>query len=156
MSRPATREIAENCGSGQNRHHELYPKSLTSVNHWQNRMGHALRYLDDLSKLNQSPLARLTYVERLAKNEYYGCILPRGQALRQLLLVCIEQVMSDGSEEPCLLKACQYLQLRRNGYGCQQISAEMGLSREHVSRHYRKQALDLVLESFLHRIENGV
>jgi AraC-like DNA-binding protein len=119
-------------------------------------MGHALRYLDDLSKLNQSPLARLTYVERLAKNEYYGCILPRGQALRQLLLVCIEQVMSDGSEEHCLLKACQYLQLRRNGYGCQQISAEMGLSREHVSRHYRKQALDLVLESFLHRIENGV
>lgn len=58
------------------------------------RVGHALRNLDDRSLLNRSPLARLAYVERLARERYCGHLLPRGLALRELLIACVERVAS--------------------------------------------------------------
>ena len=59
---------------------------------WVSRVGHALRNLDDRSALNRSPLARLSYVERLAKERYSSHVLPRGLALRTVLVACIEKV----------------------------------------------------------------
>jgi len=45
-------------------------KRIASPEVWQARVWHALRHLDDRSVLNQSPLARLAYVQRLAKKEF--------------------------------------------------------------------------------------
>jgi len=122
---------------------------------WLKRIGYALRCLNDRSKINQSPLARLAYVERLAKDKYQGRILPRGLALSQLLLACIDHVVSDVGNEPGLSKACQYLQLLAAGASCREISVKMGLSREHISRVYRKKAVELVTESFIPIVKNG-
>lgn len=121
---------------------------------WVNRIGYALCHLDDRSKLNRSPLARLAYVERLAKEQYEGRLLPRGLALRELMLACIDDVVRDVGKEPALLRVCQYLHLRATGYRCQQISDEMGLSREHVSRVYRRKALELLTEQFLSTVNS--
>lgn len=94
------------------------------------------------------------YVDRLAKNKYHGCILPRGRALRQLLLASIDQVTEEVGQEPSLRKACQYLQLRADGHSCQEISTKLGFSREHISRHHRPIALRLAAEAFLYQVEN--
>ena len=117
------------------------------------RLCYALRYLDDRSKLNGSPLARLAYVERLAKEKHNGQLLPRGLALRQLILSCVDHIVREVRGESGLSRACQYLQLRVKGFSCKQISNEMGLSREHISRVYRKKALGLLTERFLYMID---
>jgi len=138
--------------------YDLKQSKATSTDQFEKlvmQLDYALRYLGDLSKLNRSPLARLNYIEQLAKNEYKGGILPRGQALRRVLSVCINHVINAGSKEPSLLKACQYLKLRAEGHNCQDTSSEMRFSREHVSRHYRKQALELIAEAFLFTIANS-
>jgi len=122
---------------------------------WVSRVGHALRNLDDRSALNRSPLARLSYVERLAKERYSSHVLPRGLALRTVLVACIERVTNDLGQEPALSRACRYLALLKQGLSCRQISAEMGLSREHVSRVYRLKAFELVTTVFLSVIKSS-
>jgi len=121
---------------------------------WINRVGHALRNLDDRSVLNRSSLARLSYVEKLARECYSSHILPRGLALREVLVECIDKVVNDLSEDAGLSRACRYLTLLKQGLSCQQISSELGLSREHVSRVYRLRALDLVTSAFLSIIKS--
>lgn len=81
--------------------------------------------------------------------------MPRGLALRHLLLACVDHIVKDVGKEPGLSKACQYLQLRAVRHSCQEISAKMGFSREHVSRHYRRKALELMVKAFLSRVENS-
>ena len=120
------------------------------------RLGYTLRYLCDRSKLNSSPLARLACVERLAKNRYDGHVLPRGLALRELILSCVNQVTNDAGKDPGLSRACQYLHLRATGLSCRQISDQMHLSREHVSRFYRRKALALLTERFLSMIDGDI
>jgi hypothetical protein len=126
-------------------------KDAAADEQWVARIGHALRNLDDRSILNRSPLARLTYVDKAAKEEYKGHILPRGLALRDLLPACVNSVIDDMSGEAPSSRACQYLVLLKQGLSCQQISEELGLSREHVSRVYRRKALELVTEEFISR-----
>ena len=121
---------------------------------WVSRVGHALRNLDDRSALNRSPLARLSYVERLAKERYSSHVLPRGLALRTVLVACIDKVTNDLSTEPALSRACRYLALLKQGLSCRQISTELGLSREHVSRVYRLKAFELVTTVFLSVIKS--
>lgn len=121
---------------------------------WINRVGHALRNLDDRSVLNRSSLARLSYVEKLARERYSSHILPKGLALREVLVECIDKVVNDLSKDTGLSRACRYLTLLKQGLSCQQISSELGLSREHVSRVYRPRALDLVTSAFLSVIKS--
>ena len=134
----------------------LLKDSVTSETNdkWVSRIGQALRNLDDRSALNRSPLARLSYVERLARECHSRRILPRGLALREVLVECIENVVNDLSKEPALARACRYLVLMKQGLSCQQISSELGLSREHVSRVYRLKALELVTAEFLSTVKS--
>lgn len=105
--------------------------------------------------IEPEPLARLAYVERLARERYKGHLLPRGLALRQLLIDCVERVVRDLSSERALSRVCQYLVLSKEGLSCQRISKELGLSREHVSRVYRRRALELLTQEFLLVIKKG-
>ncbi len=130
------------------------PSTKETNDQWVNRVGHALRNLDDRSVLNRSSLARLSYVEKLARERYSSHILPRGLALREVLVECIDKVVNDLSEDAGLSRACRYLDLLKQGLSCQQISSELGLSREHVSRVYRPRALDLVTTAFLSTIKS--
>jgi len=116
---------------------------------WLSRVSYALRKLDDVSVLARSPLSRLSQVEKVARDRYDGRVLRRGFALRELLIACVEKVTSDLGGEPALSRDCQYLVLLKEGLSCRQISRQLGLSREHVSRVYRRRALELVTEEFL-------
>lgn len=120
---------------------------------WQQRIEHALRHLGDRSVLNKSPLARLTYVERVSIEQYGGHLLPRGLALHDILIDCVERVSTELRNEPGLRKACTYLKLVANGANYREISKQLGLSREHVSRVYRKKAIELVTEEFIRNLK---
>lgn len=122
---------------------------------WEQRVGHALKNLGDRSVLNRSPLARLTCIERLAAEEYKGHLLPRGLALHDILLSCVKKISTELVNDPGLARACDYLKLLVDGLSCKEISRQLGLSREHVSRVYRKKALELVTEEFLCRVRNA-
>ena len=134
---------------------ELLERGPISYDIWERRVDHALRNLGDRSILNRSPLAKLTYIERLAIEQYKGHLLPRGLALHDLLLSCIKKISKEVSSEPGLTRACNYLELLVEGLSCTEISKQLGLSREHVSRVYRKKAVELVTEEFLSTVKNG-
>ena len=122
-------------------HQEHLEGDVTSLDVWQQRVEHALRHLGDRSVLNRSPLARLSYIESLSTARYNGHPLPRGLALHDILISCAERVSNELSNEPALAKACAYLRLLSTGVSRPQISKELGLSREHVRRVYRRKAI---------------
>jgi hypothetical protein len=116
---------------------------------------HALKNLGDRSVLNRSPLARLAYVDRLAAEQYKGHLLPRGLALHDVLLACVQRICRELGEEPGLARTCRYLELLAEGLGSREISRQLGLSREHISRVYRRKALELVTDEFRSVVTNG-
>jgi AraC-like DNA-binding protein len=77
-----------------------------------------------------------------------------GLALHNVLIECVDKVCQEVGNEPGLSRACNYLLLISRGLKCREISKQLGLSREHVSRLYRKKAIELVTEEFL-SIVNG-
>jgi len=122
---------------------------------WEKRLAYALRNLSDRSKLNGGPLARLAYVERQARERCNGRLLARGLALHDILITCVEEVSAELGSDPGATRACCYLESLAQGLSCREISRRLGLSREHVSRVYRKRALELVTERFLLKIRNA-
>jgi hypothetical protein len=126
----------------------------STPNKWATRVGYALRNINDRYTLNKSPLAKIAYVKELAKQQYNGHLLPNGLALRNILSGCVEKILDDLCNEPALQRECKYLELTRNSLSCNQISIEMGLSREHVSRVYRKNAMEILASQFLSTIRN--
>jgi len=122
---------------------------LIPEDRWQERIWYALRHLDDRSALNQSPLARLAYIQRLAETRYRGTILARGSALKEVLLGCVDRVLALTGEEQGLQTTCEFLRLVKEGLSLTAISERLGLSREHVSRVYRRRAVELVAQEFL-------
>lgn len=101
------------------------------------------------ASLSNNWLVRLAYVQRLAEREYRGSILVRGLALREALIGCIDRIIAQGNNEPGLHKTCKFLQLVKEGLNLTAISEELGLSREQVTRAYKKKAVELVTQEFL-------
>ena len=112
------------------------------------KISHALRNLDDRVALNRNPLSRLAYVQEVAKGQCKGSIYPCGLALRKIITSCIDKIVMDLGNEPKFYKPCKYLALMKKGMTCRQISKELGISREHVSRVYRRRAIELLVEEF--------
>jgi len=119
------------------------------------KVSHALRNLDDRIALNRNPLSRLAYVREVAEGHCKGSIYPRGLALREVIASCIDKIVTDLGDEPKFHKPCKYLALMKEGMTCRQISNELGISREHVSRVYRKRAIELLVEEFYNVIKDN-
>lgn len=121
---------------------------------WEKRVDHALKSIGDRSELNRSPLADIDFIGKLASQRYSGHLMPRGLALHDVLLACVNKISKELDHEPGLSHACNYLQLLVKGFSCKEISRQLGLSREHVSRVYRKKALALLIEEFQLTVSN--
>jgi hypothetical protein len=85
--------------------------SLATTKLWEQRVACALRDLGNRSALNQNPLARLAYIESLAQENYRGRLCPRGLALHNVLIECVDKVCQEVGNEPGLSRACNYLLL---------------------------------------------
>jgi hypothetical protein len=125
------------------------PASATRAELWQDKIWHALKYIDDPSMLNQNSLARLNYVQKLAQTEFRGRSLARGLALKQVLVRCIDKIVADGKDNVGLHKVCGFLELIKKGQNLTDISKVLGVSREQVSKSYKKKAVELVTQEFV-------
>jgi hypothetical protein len=112
------------------------------------KLDFALKNMHDLSALNRSPLARISAVEQIALEKYRDRILPRGLALREILYICVKKIITDTAGEATLERERRYLAMSVRGMSCKAISQELRLSREHVSRYYRKSVLALLADEF--------
>jgi hypothetical protein len=75
--------------------------------------------------------------------------LVRGLALKHTLIDCVDRIILELNGEPGLTKTCQFLKLIKEGYNVTATSRSLSLSREHVSRIYKRKAVELVTQEFL-------
>lgn len=94
-------------------------------------------------------------MRKLAQKHYLNHVLPRGLALQELLKFCIKSVTDELGNDPVLSRHCQYLLLVKQGLSQKQISNQLGLSREHISRTYRRKSVELLAEELLSVIKNN-
>ena len=122
---------------------------------WEGRLDLALKGINDRSALNRNALSDIAYIGKLASESYSGHVFPRGLALHDTLLTCIEKISLELGDEIGLTRACTYLRLIVQGLSCKEIARQLGLSREHTSRVYRRKALEVLAEEFFNMVKNG-
>ena len=106
----------------------------------------ALRYLDDPVTLSdESPLANLPNVERLATTTFRGRTCPRGLALRALLRDALAAVARDLEGTVLGDIAVALLQGRTQA----SVAGARGLGDEWLSRRWKPVLLSLVLDRLL-------
>jgi len=132
---------------------EESPLSVRSIQLWHERVWHALKHLDDPSILNQNSLSRLLYIQKLAEREFADYFLKRGLALRKALVVCINRITAQGKDEPGLQKICKFLELINQGQNLTEISRALGLSRERITKSYKKKGVELVTQEFMNLVK---
>ena len=75
--------------------------------------------------------------------------MPQAQALRSLLTDAAERVILDLGDIPKKSHVSLFLQGWLKGKRVSEIARDLGVSREHCSREFRKEAFQLVSEQFL-------
>jgi hypothetical protein len=111
----------------------------------------ALKNIQELELLEESPLVRLPAVRRLAETKYRRAMFPAAFALRLILLESVNQMVDDLGEMSNYQRELGFLQGFIRGMSVAEISRGLGLSREHVARTIQPRALNLVARVFLAR-----
>jgi CRP-like cAMP-binding protein len=91
----------------------------------------------------------------LADKEFQGNILVRGLALREVLVDCRDGIIEQGDSERGLHNTCEFLRLVKEGMSLTAIGKTLGVSREHVTRVYKRKAVELLTKIFLSTIRDG-
>lgn len=105
----------------------------------------ALRWVDDPDALSQVRLARDSSVAQVAQVRYGRVTrLTRGCALRDLLKVCLKRV-AEGTREPFSNFARAYAEQVPISI----IARDLGLTRSHLSRVYRKRLAAMVADELI-------
>ncbi len=97
--RRVTKTVSLNGIPEDEKHRERLKRRIVKVSD-------ALHDLNDRQLLNRSPLARLTYVQEFAKEHYQDALYPRGIALREILVYCIDRIVNEMSSDPGLSRPC--------------------------------------------------
>lgn len=112
----------------------------------------ALKHMQELERLEESPLGKLGPVRELADKEHRHTIFPVGFALRSLLSHAVDAVLQDLEQIPNYARERRFLEGIIQGESVSEISRSIGLSREHVSRTIQPKALALVARAFIIRL----
>ena len=116
------------------------------------QVAHALKHMQELERLEESPLGTLGPVRELAVSEYRHTIFPVGFALRWLLSDAVDAVLHDLEQMPNYDRERKFLQGIVLGESVSEFSRKIGLSREHATRTIRPRALSLVARAFVIRV----
>jgi len=115
----------------------------------------AMKNLQELEILEDSPLVRLPAVRWLAQTKYLRVMFPSAFALRLMLLESVNQMLSDLADMPNYQRELRFLHGFIQGRSVAEISRELSLSREHVARTVQPRALKLVAKVFLIRASDN-
>lgn len=152
MSRTATRELAENCGSGRKQDNELVKRGRVSAGEWQQRSRYLLRHLGDPIPLQRSPLCRCQVIERLAVARYPGGVVARGRSLNDVVLQCLEEIEAelDGHNGAAKLKS--FTALTRQGMKVIEASRILDITPEYASRSFKRTLVNLLAEKLIMKL----
>ena len=109
----------------------------------------ALKNVDKVDRLEDSPLARLSAVRQLAAQKYPESLYPAGFAVRRMLSEAVRAVINDLDALAAYNRELQFLCGYVQGQSVAAISRRLGLSREHVARTVQPRAFSLVTRAFL-------
>ena len=123
-----------------------------SKDEWRLRARYVLRHLDDPITLQRSPLSRLVALEKLAKAKYSENTIPRGLALREVVLDSLREIESelDGCAGVAKLKA--FVALTRQGVGVAKASRTLGITPEYGCRALKRTLVELLAEKLMLRL----
>ncbi len=116
---------------------------------WHERARFVLRHLDDPITLQRSPLCRLAALENLAKTKYSSSIVPRGRALHELAMTCLQEIENELNGHAGVTKLKQFTSLTRQGKGVTEAGKMLGISPEHTSRYFKRNLVRLLAEKLI-------
>jgi hypothetical protein len=119
------------------------------------QVGLALKHLQELEWLEESPLARLPEVLNLAEGTYRDSALPAGFALSSLLIYAAKIVLRDLGDLPGYQREIMFLKAYLKCQSVVEISRSLGLCREHVARSIQPRAIGLVARVFFAKANDG-
>ena len=119
------------------------------------RVALALKHVQELEYLDESTLASLPAVQRLAKEQYRDGVVPTGFALRVLLMESANIVIRDLKKLPGYQREIKFLKAYLDCQSVAEISRSLGLCREHVARSIQPRAINMVARVFLARASDG-
>jgi len=152
MSRTATRELAENCGSGRKQDNELVKRGRVSAGEWQQRSRYLLRHLGDPIALQRSPLCRLRALERLAEANYPHGVVGRGRSLNDVALQCLEEIENELDGHAGAAKLKEFTAMTRQGVKAVEASRILDITPEYVSRSFKRTLVDLLAEKLIMKL----
>jgi DNA-binding NarL/FixJ family response regulator len=127
-------------------------KSSDEISH---QVVEALKNLQELERLENSPLVQLRAVRQLAETNFRSSLFPGAFALRSMLLETTNALIDDLAEIPGYQRELRFLQLVIQGQTVTEISRGLGLSREHVARTVQPRAMRLMAKMFVSRANAG-
>ena len=119
---------------------------------WQQRTRYALLHLGDPISLEKSPLCRLTFLEELAQSKFPNGIVARGRALNELVNECLREIEAELDGHSGVVNLKEFVVLTRKGMKAVDISKEIGISREHASRSYKRTLVELLTYKLLTKL----
>ncbi len=135
---PPRPKLRSSRGSTRGRPRRPGPRSHMD---WRRSIGEALRHLDDLLWLQDSPLADLAWVRELANSGFPGHPLREAITVRELLRQAVDRARTEVLPD----RATKFLDLFMSGIPGDAITQELGLkSRQHLWQADRRDALEAV------------
>jgi len=120
-----------------------------SKDEWQLRARYVLKHLGDPITLQRSPFCRLVAVERLAKSKYPDSIVPRGRALHELALQCLQEIEDELNVHRDVARLKEFVRMTRQGMRSVEASRALGITPEYASRALKRQLVELLAEKFM-------
>jgi DNA-directed RNA polymerase specialized sigma24 family protein len=112
----------------------------------------AYLHLHDWDWLRDSELVGLPEVQQRVNPRQ---IMPEAQALRGMLFEATRQVIQDLTTVPDKVGVRVFLERHLEGRNLTEIARELGVSREWVSRSYRREAFRLAGMQFVRSVSNS-
>lgn len=123
-----------------------------SKEEWQLRARYVLRHLDDPITLQGSPLCHLVALENLAKAKYSDSIVPRGRALHELAMSCLQEIESELDGHAGVAKLRAFVALTRQGIRVTDASRRLGITPEYASRALKRNLVDLLAKKLIQKL----
>lgn len=111
----------------------------------------AVKNLQQLDELEESPLGRLAAVRNQAEGAYRQASFPTALAIRSLVYEAADSLGHDLQDIPRYAREMRFLRAYLDGDNVTNISRTLQLTREHVARTVQPRALDLLARAFMAR-----
>lgn len=114
----------------------------------EDELWHALKSLDDPYELDENRLTRLSQIEALASRRLCNGAFTKGESLAGILSSCIERISEKAVGDGEFSRCARLLSGIAQGHSLTQVSQELHLTQEHVTRRYRRKAMKILVREF--------